>query len=124
MIISQNFRLDETINDCRKYKEELNIKTKDYQELEREKKELESKLEINRDVIELIGKVDELSDKEFNFRETVNDFLKKADGARSLTAFIYVLNQKIKNYEEEIVNCNNKIFISYSNYSKAKEDAS
>lgn len=105
-----SYRLGESETECRLQKEELEKKEIQIKELEAAKNELEEKFGLNKEVIDLMSKLDEV-EKEFNLKETINDFLKKNDGFKSLTTFIFVLHQKIKNYQEEIENCkeNSKI---------------
>lgn len=117
-IIDLNYRLEESEKEVNRQKEIVDEKEKKIQELQNQNKELESKIEAGKDVVELLARVDEYSAKDISLRETVLEFMKKADGARSLTTFIYVLHQKIKNYEEEIDGCK---FQFYYYFSKEKE---
>ncbi len=81
--------------------------------LQKAKKELEDTIGTNKEIIGLMSQMEE-TEKEFNIKETVNDFLKQSEGVTKLTTFIFVLHQKIKNYQEEIENC--KILFIYYHY--------
>jgi len=103
-IIGLSYRLEETENDNQKLKSELEEKNKSISELQSSKEELENKLETNKDIVELLSIMED-KDKDFDIKETVSSFLNKSDGLNGLSTFVFVLHQKIKNYQEEIEEC-------------------
>ena len=86
------------------YKEENEILKSQILELEFSKKNLEEKIDTNKEIVELYSKL-EVSEKDLNLKETISEFLKKNDGLTSLTTYVFVLHEKIKNFQEENTDC-------------------
>jgi len=101
-IISVSYKLEESEIKNKKLLEEIDLKETKLLEIETAKKELESKIELNKGLIELLSNLEENKEEESDIIKTIEAFMKKQDGMRCLTNFIFLLNQKIKNYQEEI----------------------
>ncbi len=84
---------------CSNLQEENEILKTKLDEVTSAKKNLEEKVATNKE-IELYSKM-ETADEEYNLTETINEFLKKPDGITSLKTFIFVLQEKVRNLQEE-----------------------
>jgi hypothetical protein len=67
--------------------------------------DLNDKININRSLVELIHEMDD-TEKELNIKEKIENILKQPDSIKNLTAFVFVLHQKVKTLQEEIDNSN------------------
>jgi hypothetical protein len=90
---------------CSNLQEENELLKKQLEEVTSAKKILEEKVATNKE-IELYSKM-EAVDEEYNISETINEFLKKSDGITSLKTFIFVLQEKIRNLQEENIQSKN-----------------
>ncbi len=60
---------------------------------------------MNKEVLELLSALEQNQEEEFDIKGTVENYFKQPDGVRSLTNFIFVLNRKIRDHQEEINKC-------------------
>ena len=101
-IISLKYKLEESNEKNKTLLDEIEIKQKKLIEIENSKNELESKLEVNKEVLELLSALEQNQEEEFDIKGTVENYFKQQDGVRSLTNFIFVLNRRIRDYQEEV----------------------
>jgi hypothetical protein len=104
-IIGLSFRVDDKELENKQLLQQVEMNEKLIKELQESKRELESKIEINKDLCELIDKKEEIKAKDI-----VSNFMKQPDGIGSLSIFVHILQQKIKKYEEELKECNEYIY--------------
>ncbi len=68
-------------------------------ELEERKYEIEKQMHSNKAVLDLLSKME--TERDFNIKDTVIDYMRKSDGVVCLTNFIFVLDQKVKSLQSE-----------------------
>ena len=100
--------LDESLNKNLEYEKKIKDLSKKLEELENNKKIFDLNLNLNNKLDSILNEKDEI-ERDKIFEKNFDDMYNKNDMGRTLKQYIFVLEQKIKNYYEENNNLNKKI---------------